>query len=106
MSKSDSIISIEKQIEEKTKSIIKLKKDIPKLIVLVIVLIFILPYFPLKRGRLIDQYGYVNAILFEAAVFVIAIPLVTVFTFKKIKDEISQLEFDLECQKRLDKLDK
>jgi hypothetical protein len=99
----NSITSFEKQIEDKTKALTKLKKDIPKMIIIVIITTFILPYIPLRNGRLIDQYGYVNAVLFGAAVFVIAIPLVTCFTIKKISDEITQLEFDLECQKRLEK---
>lgn len=98
------ITSIEKQIEEKTKALIKLKKDIPRMIILVIVLMFILPYLPLRNGRLIDQYGYVNALIFEAAVFIIVIPLVTVFTIRKMDEEISQLELDLEIKKRLEKL--
>ena len=73
MPEESNIASIEKQIEEKTKTLIKLKKDIPRMIILVIVVMFLLPYIPLKRGRLIDQYGYVNALLFEAAVLVIII---------------------------------
>jgi hypothetical protein len=104
MSEENSISSIEKQIEEKTKALIKLKKDIPKMIALVIFAMFILPYFPLRRGRLIDQYGYVNALLFEAAVFIIAIPLVTVFTLRNMEEEIVQLELDLEFKKRLEKI--
>lgn len=104
MTKTESIIYIEKQIEDKIKAIDKLKKDIPKMILLVIVIMFILPYIPLRNGRLIDQYGYVNAILFEAAVFIIAIPLVTVFTLKKMNNEVLQLENDLECKIRLEKL--
>lgn len=104
MPEENSIQFIEKQIEEKSNALEKLRKDIPKMIVLVIVVMFALPYIPLRRGRLIDQYGYVNSLLFEVAVFIIAIPLATVFTFKKMNDEISQLEVDLEFQKRVEKL--
>ena len=104
MPEENTITTIEKQIEEKTKALLKLKKDIPKMIVLVIGLMFVLPFFPLRKGSLIDQYGFINALLFEAVVFIIAIPLVTMFTLKNMSDEISQLEFDLELKKRLEKL--
>lgn len=104
MPNTESIISLEKQIEEKTKALEKLKKDIPKMIVLVTITMFILPYIPLRKGRLIDQYGYLNALLFEAAVFIIAIPLVLLYTIKKMNDEITQLEFDLKCQKELERI--
>jgi len=104
MPEKNSIKEIEKEIEDKSKALIKLKKDIPKMIVLVIAIMFVLPYFPLRRGSLIEQYGYVNAILFEAAVFIIAIPLVTVFTLRNMEQEISQLESDLEIKKRLEKI--
>ena len=75
-----------------------------KMIVLVIVAMFVLPYIPLRKGRLIDQYGYVNALLFEAAVFITIIPLVVIFTLRNMEQEISQLEIDLEHKKRLEKL--
>ena len=74
------------------------------MIILVIVFIFVFPYMPLKRGSLIDQYGYVNALLFEIAVLVIMIPIVWMFTVRKMNEEIYQLEFDLDCQKRLEKV--
>lgn len=104
MSEEYTITTIEKQIEEKTKAYIKLKKDIPKMIVLVIGLMFVLPFFPLRKGSLIEQYGYINALLFEAVVFIIIIPLGTMLTLKNMNEEISQLEFDLELKKRLEKL--
>lgn len=104
MPEKNSIKEIEKEIEDKSKALIKLKKDIPKMIVLIIVVMFVLPYFPLRRGSLIEQYGYVNALLFEAAVFIIAIPLVTVFTFRNMEQEIYQLESDLEIKNRLEKI--
>ena len=104
MPEENSIKSLEKQIEEKSKALSKLKKDIPKVIVLVIVAMFALPYFPLRRGRLIDKYGYVNSLLFEAAVFIVAIPLVAVFTLRNMEQEISQLELDLESKRRLEKI--
>ncbi len=104
MTEKNSIEAIEKQIEDKSNAITKLKKDIPKMIVLVIVAMFVLPYIPLRKGRLIDQYGYVNALLFEAAVFITIIPLVVIFTLRNMEQEISQLELDLEHKKRLEKL--
>ena len=104
MPEKNSIKEIEKEIEDKSKALLKLRKDIPKMIVLVIIAMFALPYFPLRKGSLIEQYGYVNALLFEAAVFIIAIPLVTVFTLRNMEQEISQLESDLEIKKRLEKL--
>jgi membrane protein YdbS with pleckstrin-like domain len=104
MTEQNSIEAIEKQIADKSKALLKLRKDIPKMIILVIAVMFVLPYFPMRKGSLISQYGYVNALLFEAAVFIIAIPLVTVFTLRKMEQEIYQLERDLEIKKRLEKI--
>lgn len=101
MTEKNSIKEIEKQIQDKLNSLTKLKKGIPKMIVLIIVAMFVLPYIPLRKGRLINQYGYVNALLFEAAIFIIIIPLVLIFTQRNMEQEISQLETDLEHKKDL-----
>ena len=95
---------IEKQIEEKTNLLNKLRKSTLKIILVILATNLVLPYIPLKNGRLIDQYGYLNAILFGAIVYVIIIPIAYYYTISKISEEINQLERDLELQKRIEKL--
>ena len=100
------LILIQKKIEEMEIEFLELKKSIPKYTITLLILVFIFPYFPLRHGSLVTQYGYWNAVIFTAVIFVIVFPLWFYYKINKIKNEITQLENDLEIQKRLAEIER
>jgi hypothetical protein len=104
VTENNDIILKEEQIEDKYSGLDKFKLSIPKVVLLVVVTDLVLPYIPLRNGRLINQYGYINGVIFGAIVYILIVPLAILFHIDKIQKEIVDLERDLEILKKLRKL--
>ncbi|SEP28504.1 hypothetical protein SAMN05444671_3190 [Flavobacterium sp. CF108] len=84
----------EKELEDQLKKLPKEKRKIWRLIAVGIIMPFIGPYIPMRKGMLVDRMGYQDSVLMFFAIFLIAIPAGCYMHFQKINNEI----FDIECQ--------
>ena len=85
----------EKALLEKLKQLPNEKRKIWRLIVVGIILPFIGPYIPLRKGMLADRMGFENAALLFGLLLIFVIPIGCYMHFKKINDQIFDVELEL-----------
>ena len=102
--KSKAIVEMNDKLLKSKKELEKLKADLPKVCLLLIGFLFVLPYIPLRRGQLVEQYGYLNSIIYIAIGYILILPITYISVRNTMINKISNLERDIEQQKRLDKL--
>ena len=100
MTENSKIVALEKELNGKIEALEKLKKSWPKVVVLLLVVTFILPFIPLRRGTLESQYGYWGGVLFSACIYFVLTPIIALYTLDKMRREIYDLERNLELEKR------
>lgn len=90
----------EKELEEQLKRLPKEKWKIWRLIAVGIIMPFVGPYIPMRKGMLAERMGYENSALMFGAISLFAIPIGCYMHFQKINDEIFYAECELESLKR------
>jgi uncharacterized sodium:solute symporter family permease YidK len=93
----------EKKLEDKLKKLPKEKWKIWRLIAVGIIMPFVSPYVPMRRGMLVDRMGYQDSALMFGAIFLIVVPIGCYMHFQKVNNEIFEIECDLENIKRKNK---
>ena len=84
----------EKELENQLKKLPKEKWKIWRLIVVGIIMPFVGPYIPMRKGMLVDRMGYQDSVLLFVVILLVAVPAGCYMHFQKINNEI----FDIECQ--------
>jgi len=84
----------EKELEEELKKLSKEKRKIWRLIAVGIIMPFIGPFIPMKRGTLAERMGYSNAVIMFGLIVLVAIPIGCYMQSKKINNQM----FDCECE--------
>jgi hypothetical protein len=95
----------ERELEEQLKKLPKEKWKIWRLIAVGIIMPFVGPYIPMRRGMLADRMGYQDSALMFGAIFLIVVPIGCYMHFQKVNNEIFDIECDLESLKRKNKLE-
>jgi hypothetical protein len=93
-------VNQEKELEEQLKNLPKEKWKIWRLIAVGIILPFVGPYFPMRRGMLADRMGYEESALLFGGLCIIIIPIACAMHFQKINTDIFDVECELESLKR------
>lgn len=93
----------EKELEEQLKKLPKEKWKIWRLIAVGIIMPFVGPYIPMRRGTLAERMGYRDAALLFGVILLIVIPIGCYMHFQKINNQIFEVECDLENLKRKSK---
>lgn len=88
------------ELEEQIKKLQKEKWKIWRLIAVGILLPFIGPYFPMRRGMLADRMGFENSALLFAGLCIAIVPIGCYMHFQKINNQIFDVEYDIESIKR------
>lgn len=88
------------ELEEQLKKLQKEKWKIWRLIAVGILLPFIGPYFPMRRGMLADRMGFENSALLFAGLCIAIVPIGCYMHFQKINNQIFDVEYDIESIKR------
>lgn len=94
------IAELEKELDKKIEALSKLKKSWAKIIALLLIATFTLPFFPLRSGSLESQYGYWGGVLFSACICFLITPIIAFYTINNMEKEIFDLERNLEMEKR------
>ena len=94
------ITELERELCKKNEELTKLKKSWPKIIALLLIATFTLPFFPLRHGSLESRYGYWGGVLFSACVCFLLTPMIAFYIINKMQKEIFDLERNLEMEKR------
>lgn len=89
-----------KQLEEKLVKTPKKKWQVLRLIFVGIFFPFVGPYIPFRTGTLAERMGYNKSALIFGAMFLIAVPIISIMHFQKVDFEINDIEVDLELLKR------
>ena len=92
------ITTLERELETKSKELIDLKKSIPKQVLLLFAFSFIFPFIPSRKGKLIDEYSYGNAVLFTGIISTLVL-LLGFYHMRKLKKEIFELEMEIDYEK-------
>lgn len=92
-----------RELEEQLKNLPKEKWKIWRLIAVGIIMPFVGPYIPMRRGMLADRMGYQNSALMFGGLCIVVIPIACYMHFQKINNQISDIECDLEILKRKNK---
>ena len=95
--------SSERELEEQLKKLPKEKWKIWRLIAVGIILPFVGPYIPLRKGMLADRMGFENSSLLFGGLCIVFIPIACYMHFQKVNNQISDVECDLEILKRKNK---
>lgn len=83
------IEDLKKQLEEKKVKLIKHKKAFPKLLIVVLVSNFIVPFTPASRIiKLVEERGYWGTMIFGAPILLVVFIIVFHMQKLKIHDEI------------------
>ena len=90
----------EKELEKKLKDLPKEKRKIWRLITFGVVLPFVGPYIPIRKGMLVDRMGFENSFMLFGLISLIFIPICCYIHFQKVNSQISDVECDLEILKR------
>ncbi len=77
----------EKELEEELKKLSKEKRKIWRLIAVGIIMPFIGPFIPMKRGTLAERMGYSNAVIMFGLIVLVAIPIGCYMQSKKINNQ-------------------
>lgn len=88
------------ELEEQLKKLQKEKWKIWRLIAVGIILPFIGPYFPMRRGMLADRMGFEKSALLFAGLCIVVVPIGCYMHFQKINNQIFDVEYDMESIKR------
>jgi len=94
------LIQTEKILDEKNLILEKLSNSKLKLFIFLTLLGPVFQYIPLRKGSLIDNYGFPNGLIYYYIGCVVIIPVVYVLTIEKMYREIDQIEKDLESLKK------
>jgi hypothetical protein len=99
----ENITKIENQLKDAEKNLVKKNSEFEKLqnsklkiFVFLTLLGPIFQYIPLRKGSLIENYGYPNGLIYYYIGCVIIIPIVYHITLDKMSQEIDQIERDIE----------
>ena len=84
------------ELDQQVKILQKEKWKIWRLIAVGIILPFIGPYFPMRRGMLADRMGFENSALIFAGLCVFIVPLGCYMHFQKVNNQIFNVEYDIE----------
>lgn len=88
------------ELEEQLKKLQKEKWKIWRLIAVGILLPFVGPYFPMRRGMLADRMGFENSALLFGGLCIVFVPLGCYMHFQKVNNQIFDVECDIERIKR------
>jgi hypothetical protein len=83
-----------RELQEQLKNLPKEKWKIWRLIAVGIIMPFVGPYIPIRKGMLADRMGYENSALMFGAILLFVVPIGCYMHFQKINNEI----FDVECE--------
>ncbi len=89
------LLERQKMIEEQLAKLPRRKWSIWKFIVVSVIVMFVGPYIPVRKGSLESNFGYDEAFLFFVALFIFVVPGAVYLHFKDINDEISDLQWEL-----------
>jgi hypothetical protein len=90
----------EKNLDKKNSQFEKLQNSKLKLFIFLTSLGPIIQYIPLRKGSLIENYGYPNGLIYYYIGCVIIIPIAYLLTIDKMSREIDQIERDVESLRR------
>ena len=93
----------ERELQEQLKKLPREKWKIWRLIAVGIIMPFVGPYIPMRRGTLAERMGYSDAALLFGAILLVVIPIGCYMYFQKINNQIFEAECDLENLKRKNK---
>lgn len=93
----------EKELENQLKKLPKEKWKIWRLIAVGIIMPFVGPYIPLRKGMLVDRMGYQDSVMMFGAFLLIVIPVSCYVHLQKINSEIFDIECELENLRRQNK---
>ncbi|TGD57872.1 hypothetical protein [Flavobacterium humi] len=93
----------ERELEKQLQKLPKEKWKIWRLIAVGIIMPFVGPYIPMRKGTLAERMGYSDAVLLFGAILVIVVPIGCYMHFQKINNQIFEAECDLENLKRKNK---
>ena len=88
--------NLENKLKNKQQQLVGFKKVIPKLILIIILSNFILPYLPHPRiERVLNEKGYWGTVLWGTLIMSIVIPIVLYIRYLNIQDEISNIKREI-----------
>lgn len=90
----------ERVLEEQLKKLPKEKWKIWRLIAVGIIMPFVGPFIPMRRGTLAERMGFIDAALLFGAILLVVIPIGCYMHFQKINNQIFEAECDLDNLKR------
>lgn len=83
-------------LKDKQQQLVDFKKVILKVVVVVILSVFILPYCPHPRiERVLNEKGYWGTVLWGALIMSIVIPIVLYIRYLNIQGEISNIKCEI-----------
>ncbi len=88
--------NIENVLKDKQQQLKNFKKVIFKVVFVVIICVFILPYYPHPRiERVLNEKGYWGTVLWGTLIMFIVIPIVLYIRCLNIQDEISNIKLEI-----------
>ena len=91
---------IRKDLTDKEKLLEKTQNSKLKIFIFLTLLGPIFQYIPLRRGSLIENYGFPNGLIYYYVGCLIILPIVYYITLEKMSREIIQMEKDIEMLER------
>jgi hypothetical protein len=91
---------IQKDLTDKEKLLEKTQNSKLKIFIFLTLLGPIFQYIPLRRGSLIENYGFPNGLIYYYVGCLIILPIVYYITLEKMSREIIQMEKDIEMLER------
>ncbi|CAM4400305.1 hypothetical protein [Flavobacterium terrigena] len=104
MNNSNRLLELENQLKSKKEELFKMKNSKLKLFLFLVVFTFILPFIPLKKGTLIEQYGYWGGVLFACVITFGIVPVVCFGVIESSQQKINELERKIEQEKLVQEL--
>lgn len=94
----------EKELEKQLKELPKEKWKIWRLIAVGIIMPFVGPYIPMRRGMLADRMGYENSALLFVGLCIVFIPIACFMHVQKINNQIFEVELELKLLNRKEQI--
>lgn len=88
--------NIENVLKDKQQQLKNFKKVILKVVFVVIISVFVLPYYPHPRiEKVLNEKGYLGTVLWGTIIMFIVIPIVLYIRYLNIQDEISNIKREI-----------
>lgn len=89
-----------KNLDEKNSTFEKLQNSKVKLFIFLALLGPVFQYIPLRKGSLIDNYGFPNGLIYYYVGCIVIMPIAYYLTLDKMSREIYQIETDIKLLER------